>query len=113
MNPKLKALFSTMMITALVFGYADIYCPLELYKFERLHVFASLYGWNLCGLAVICRFNDFPIKLHSSHVIAAHWLTALLLTPLGTFYPPFAFLAIIGYAFITITLFFSSNKGKV
>ena len=30
----------------------------------HMHVFASLYGWNLCGLAVICRFDDFPNRLH-------------------------------------------------
>ncbi len=76
----------------------------------HMHVFASLYGWNLCGLAVICRFDDFPIKLHSPSVIAVHWLTALVLAPLGVFYGVFAVPAIIGYAFITLTLFFSSNK---
>ncbi len=75
----------------------------------HIHVFASLYGWNLCGLAVICRFDDFPIRLHSPTVIFIHWLTALVLAPLGIFYGWFAILAIVAYAFITITLFFSSN----
>jgi hypothetical protein len=37
-------------------------------------------------------------------------LTALVLAPLGVFYGVFAVPAIIGYAFITLTLFFSSNK---
>lgn len=73
------------------------------------HVFASLYGWNLCGLSVICRFDDFPIQLHSPTVIFIHWITALVLAPLGVFYGWFAILAILGYAFITLTLFFSSN----
>ena len=75
-----------------------------------MHVFASLYGWNLCGLSVICRFNDFPIRLHSLYVIFIHWLTAVVLAPLGVFYGGFAFSAIIGYAFITLTLFFSSHR---
>ncbi len=70
---------------------------------------SSLYGWNLCGLSVICRFDDFPIKLHSPTVIVTHWLTALILAPLGVFYGWVAVLAIVGYAFITITLFFSGN----
>ncbi|MFA5905703.1 MAG: hypothetical protein WC836_17355 [Desulfobacula sp.] len=78
----------------------------------HMHVFASLYGWNLCGLAVICRFDDFPIRLHSPTVIGIHWLTALVLAPLGVFYGVFAIPAIIGYAFITLTLFFSSNTKK-
>jgi len=78
----------------------------------HMHVFASLYGWNLCGLSVICRFDDFPIRLHSSTVIGIHWLTALVLAPLGVFYGVFAVPAIIGYAFITLTLFFSGNIRK-
>jgi len=78
----------------------------------HMHVFASLYGWNLCGLSVICRFDDFPIKLHSPTVILMHWLTAIVLAPLGVFYGWFAVLAVIGYSFIILTLFFSGNKGK-
>jgi len=99
-------------IIYILFQMSPGYDPEQTKWLLRVHVFASLYGWNLCGLAVICRFNDFPIKLHSSHVIVVHWLTALILAPLGTFYLPFAFLATIGYAFITITLFFSSNQRK-
>lgn len=75
----------------------------------RLHTFASLYGWNLCGLAVICRFRDFPIILNSRLVIAVLWLTALALAPLGTFYPGVAVLAVLGYLFIVWSLFFSRN----
>ncbi|MCG8641455.1 MAG: hypothetical protein MI862_17120 [Desulfobacterales bacterium] len=79
----------------------------------HMHVFASLYGWNLCGLSVICRFEDFPIRLHSPTVIFIHWLTAVVLAPMGVFFGWFAILAIISYAFITLTLFFSSNRRKV
>ncbi len=79
----------------------------------HMHVFASLYGWNLCGLSIICRFDDFPIKLHSPTVIVIHWLTAIALAPLGIFYGWFAILAIIGYSFITLTLFFSSNNREI
>ncbi len=79
----------------------------------QMHVFASLYGWNLCGLSIICRFDDFPIKMHSSTVIGIHWLTAIVLAPLGIFYPLFAIFAIIGYTFITLTLFFSHNGVEI
>ena len=105
----------TTAVTGIIYIFFQMspgYDPEKIKWLLRLHVFASLYGWNLCGFAVICRFNDFPIKLHSGHVIAVHWLTALVLAPLGTFYPLFAFLATIGYAFITLTLFFSSNQRK-
>lgn len=87
----------------------DGYDPEKTKWLLHIHVFASLYGWNLCGLSVICRFGDFPIRLHSPTVIFIHWLTALVLAPLGVFYGWFAILAIVGYAFITLTLFFSSN----
>lgn len=81
----------------------------------HMHVFASLYGWNFCGLSVICRLNDFPIKLHSPTIIVIHWLTAIVFAPLGLFYGWFAVLSIIGYCVVTVTLFFSSNKhpGKI
>lgn len=101
-------------ITGIIYIFlqmSDTYDPDRVKWLLRLHVFASLYGWNLCGLSVICRFDDFPIRLHSPTVILIHWLTALVLAPLGTFNRGFALLAITGYTFITITLFFSSNHG--
>ncbi len=87
----------------------DSYDPMQTKWLLHVHVFASLYGWNLCGLSVICRFDDFPIKLRSPTVIVTHWITALVLAPLGVFYGWAAILAILGYAYITITLFFSDN----
>jgi len=92
---------------------SDGYDPQKIKWLLQMHVFASLYGWNLCGLSVICRFDDFPIRLHSPTVIFIHWLTAIVLAPLGVFYWWFAILAIIGYSFITLTLFFSTNKRKI
>lgn len=88
------------------------YDPLRTKWLLHMHVFASLYGWNLCGLSVICRADDFPIQLHSPTVIAIHWLTAVVLAPMGVFYGIMALGAILGYAFITLTLFFSSNAGS-
>ena len=72
-------------------------------------MFASLYGSNLCGLAVLCRFDEFPIRLHATTLIPVHWLTALVLAPRGIFQGWFAILSILGYAFITLTLVFSEN----
>ncbi len=99
-------------IAYILFQMSDGYDPLKIKWLLHLHVFASLYGWNLCGLAVICRYKDFPIRLHSPTVIAIHWITALVLAPLGIFNGIFAILAVLGYIFITFTLFFSSNTWK-
>ncbi len=98
-------------IAYIIFQMSEGYDPEKIKWLLHMHVFASLYGWNLCGLSIICRFEDFPIKLHSPTIIFIHWLTAIVLAPLGIFYGPFAILAILGYSFITFTLFFSSNKG--
>ncbi|THB81806.1 MAG: hypothetical protein D3926_00155 [Desulfobacteraceae bacterium] len=100
-------------IVYIIFQMSDGYDPSKTKWLLHLHVFASLYGWNLCGLAVICRYRDFPIRLHSTTVIVIHWLTAIILAPLGVFYGFFAVLAVLGYTFITFTLFFSSHSRRV
>lgn len=76
----------------------------------RMHSFASLYGWNLSGLAVISRKDHFPIRLHSQGVIAVHWATAIVLAPLGTYNAIFAVLSLIAYGFILYMILFSEAK---
>ncbi len=72
----------------------------------RLHAFTALYGWNLSGLVVMGRHGDFPLQLHSRQVILLHWLTVLLLCPLGYFLPIFAVFAVLVYCGLLIKLFF-------
>ena len=74
-----------------------------------MHSFAALYGWNLSGLAVICRKDHFPIRLHSQGVIAVHWATAIVLAPLGTYFAMFAVLSLIAYGFILYMILFSKG----
>jgi hypothetical protein len=81
------------------------YDPAGVKWFSHMHIFASLYGWNLCGLAVISRFQTFPVKIHLPAVIGLHWLVAIVLAPLGIFYGEFAILAVIVYGFIIAILF--------
>ncbi len=88
------------------------YSP-EKYKWLlTLHSFASLYGWNLCGLAVICRYNDFPVRLHSLPIIGLHWITVLIFAPMGKGHPVFALLALLGYIVILGFLLFSKRDLK-
>jgi len=77
----------------------------------RLHSFTALYGWNLCGLAIICRYNDFPIQLHSNRTIALHWATVMILAPLGCYYPVIALIATIAYAVYLYIVLFSKPDG--
>ncbi len=102
-------------ITGIVYialEFSPDYTPEKTKLLLRMHSFASLYGWNLSGLAVICRQHDFPIQLNYKTIIAVHWVTAILLAPLGTFYRPFAVSALLCYVFILYMILFSRGVGR-
>ena len=87
-------------ITGIIYilvAFSAGYDPQKTLPLLRLHAFTALYGWNLSGLAVISRHGDFPIQLHSQKVIILHWLTVLILCPLGYFYGPIAIVAVLFY----------------
>ena len=98
-------------IVYILFAFSAGYDPQKTLPLLRLHAFTALYGWNLSGLAVISRHGEFPIQLHSQKVIVLHWLTVLVLCPLGYFYPLFAVLAVIAYSWLLHTLLF--NRGPI
>jgi len=76
----------------------------------KLHDLVSLYGWNLNGLAVISRYDDFPIKLNSGRVILMHWLIVVVLAPLGFYCRALSIAAVAAYAFFLYLVFFSEKK---
>ncbi len=75
----------------------------------KLHAFASLYGWNLTGLAIIIRKNDFPLVLHSRFAISWHWVTVIILAPLGYYMAPMALVATLCYVALLWIILFSSG----
>jgi hypothetical protein len=75
-----------------------------------LHAFVALYGWNLSGLVVICRFDDFPIQLNSRLIISLHWLIVILLAPLGKNYLSVALIATALYCALLFIIFFSGSN---
>lgn len=77
------------------------------------HRFLSLYGWNISGLAVICRFRDFPIMLHSGKIIALHWLIVAILAPIGYYFAWVAVLAVVCYGVFLYAMFFSRPTVKI
>lgn len=96
-------------ILYIILAFSPEYHP-EKYKFLlRIHAYLSLYGWNLSGLAVLVRHHEFPIQLHSGNLIALHWLTVLILCPLGCYSRIFAMAAILCY--ILILYFFLFRRG--
>lgn len=98
-------------IIYILLAFSENYDPQQSLPLLRIHAFTALYGWNLSGLAVISRHKDFPIRLHSHKVIFLHWLTVLILCPLGYFYPLPAILAVICYAWLLSILLF--NDGQI
>lgn len=108
-----------LMVTA-ISGIAYIvaeslpgYTPEKYHWLLKVHAFTSLYGWNLCGLAVICRYDDFPIRLHSSRVIILHWVSALVLAPMGYYFRPAAVAAVLAFFVLLCLVLFSSRSGEV
>jgi hypothetical protein len=97
-------------ILYILFEIMPGYNPEKLEWLLRLHSFASLYGWNLCGLAIICRYHDFPLKLHSKYIIVFHWITVILLAPLGSYFRFFSISATVCYVIILYAIFFTDGK---
>lgn len=96
-------------ILYIVLAFSPSYQP-EKYKFLlRIHAYLSLYGWNLSGLAVLVRRHEFPIQFHSGKLVTFHWLTVLILCPLGYYSMIFACIAILCY--MLILYFFLFRKG--
>ena len=100
-------------ILYIVLEFSPAYTHEKMKILLKMHSFASLYGWNLSGLAVICRKDEFPIILHSLPLISLHWITAVILAPLGTCYRPFAILALICYGAILYFIMFSGKGHAV
>jgi hypothetical protein len=98
-------------IIYILLAFSPSYDPEQTLPLLRMHAFTALYGWNLSGLAVISRHDDFPIRLHSRWVILLHWLTVLILCPLGYFLPLAAVAAVCCYGWLLSILLF--NHGQI
>jgi hypothetical protein len=92
-----------LLVSLDLFAYNKFFFLLLL----KIHAFSALYGWNLSGLSVIIRRNDFPIKLNLFRFVVLHWFTVIVLAPLGWFHPLFALATILVFGYILYTVFFS------
>lgn len=90
------------------FIYDEFYGKLVL----RMHAFYSLYGWNLTGMMVIVRWEDFPIALNTRKAIFFHWGVILVLAPLAKIFPLITIPAVAAYLGFIAIFFFSSNRIK-
>ena len=71
------------------------------------HALYALYGWGLSGLAVIVRYDDFPIKFHEKQMILYHWILIGGITPIAYYYKIPALISIPLYFVFLYVLFFS------
>lgn len=99
-------------ILYIILAFSPDYNPENYRPLLRIHAFLSLYGWNLSGLAVIVRYRDFPIRLHSQRLVLLHWIIVLIACPLGAYSRFFAVIAILGYAVILTLLMFTQGKSQ-
>lgn len=76
----------------------------------RMHAFYSLYGWNLTGMMVIIRWDDFPITLKTKKAIYYHWGVILILAPFAKFIPELILPAIAAYTLFLGVFFFTGNR---
>jgi hypothetical protein len=100
-------------ITGIIITLAETYLPLQdphaWALLLQIHAYLSLYGWNLSGLTVIIRYQEFPLHLHNLEIILLHWLIVSLLAPLGSLYPVFAAIALPAFAVLIGLILF--NRG--
>ncbi len=75
-----------------------------------MHANLSLYGWNLSGLLVIIRWNDFPLRLNSKKLIIFHWITIGILTSAGRGSAVWAAAAIISFLFFLAIFLTGKNR---
>jgi len=104
-------------ITGIIITLAETYLPVKdphaWTLLLQIHAYLSLYGWNLSGLTVVMRFDDFPLQLHDLEIILMHWLVVSLLAPLGSLYPVFAVVALPAFAILMGMILFSRGCQRV
>ena len=77
-----------------------------------LHAFIALYGWNLAGLLVIIRREDFPLRLDSRPVIMFHWVVVVVLAPMGKLFFGVGVAASLLYGLLLYLVLFSPGRTR-
>lgn len=106
----MTSISGVIYILIYAYGYTDpFYRDLTILYHRTL----ALYGWNISGLAVICRFKDFPIMLHSGPAIVLHWLIVGILAPVAYFNSIFVIPTVAAYMLFLFAVFFSKGNYKI
>jgi len=99
-------------LTGVVYLFEYLYPPLHEYHdfLLVLHATVALYGWNLSGLFIVVRWDDFPVFKNVKLLIALHWITVLVLVPLGKYYGIFSLMALPLYVVLLSVIFFTRSQ---
>jgi hypothetical protein len=103
-----------LIVTGLtgVFYLFDSFIPMseETRRFILvLHATVSLYGWNMSGVFIVVRASAYPIFKRPVAFVLLHWLSVFILTPLGKYYGPVALVALVAYAVLVGSFFFTRS----
>jgi hypothetical protein len=80
------------------------------YKFVLLvHATVALYGWNLSGIFIVVRMDDFPLFKRPMFIVLLHWLSVFVLTPIGKYYGVMSLIALVAYVALVGLFFFSRS----
>jgi hypothetical protein len=101
-------------LTGIIYLFYYFYPSLREYHevLMVLHATVALYGWNLSGLFIVVRQNDFPIFKQTKWIIVLHWLTVMILAPLGKYYGVFSLIALPAYMLLLGVIFFTKSPSK-
>lgn len=75
-----------------------------------LHATVALYGWNLSGLLIIVRRDDFPVFKNVMPLIVLHWISVFILAPLGKYFILAAVIALPLYVLLLSAVFFTKSQ---
>lgn len=103
-------------ITGIMITLGETYLPVQdphsWALLLQIHAYLALYGWNLSGLTVIIRYNEFPLQLQDVEIILLHWLTVSLLAPLGSLYALFAVITLPVFGVLIWIILFSRGHQR-
>ncbi len=98
--------------TGVLYLVEYLYPPLNAWHQQiiTLHATVALYGWNLSGLFIVLRLEDFPIFKRVIPLLGIHWLTVFVLVPLGKSSALFALLALPSFGLLLGVMLFKKSR---
>jgi hypothetical protein len=101
-------------VTGVLYLLEQAWPPIEAYHDHFLvwHATIALYGWNLSGLFIVVRWEGLPIARSSAVIVGLHWLTVMVLAPLGKYSLVVAAVAVPVYALLVGLVFFGRGPSR-